>query len=96
MERNKTIHRRGQEPMYECPKCGKPHHWSQGVCIDCLLDAVPWKEGDTVRVKADGRTGKVVYRYYNGFTMVDTGQPIRGGVLNNDGTFANGELELVA
>lgn len=83
------------DTYYRCHDCGKITPWAKGKCIDCLLDAVPWREGDTVRIKSSGKVGTVAYRYYNGYTMVDTGERCTGGVFNNDCAWANDELELV-
>jgi len=57
---------------------------------------VGWKELDRVCVIATGKVGLVRYVYTNGFTLVQLpGQPVVGGILNNNSTYRNEELELV-
>lgn len=57
-----------------------------------LAVKVTWKEGDTVKV--DGRQGVVRYVYTNGFTLVEFGEVIKGGIFNNDSTFSNERIRL--
>lgn len=59
--------------------------------IDCLIAAIPWKEGDKVRVK--GKVGTVRYVYYNGYTLIEFADtPITGGIFNNSSTYRNTEI----
>jgi len=55
---------------------------------------VSWKEGDTVSV--NGKLGEVIYVYTNGYTCVRfPGQVIVGGVLNNNSTYGNENVQEV-
>ena len=75
---------------------GLRHPFRYGKCIACLLKDFPWQVKDKVRVKATGKIGTVAYRYYNGYTLVRIrGHKNKGGIFNNNSTYANTELEKV-
>lgn len=73
--------------------------------IQAALDRVPWRDGDRVVVAypirydpatgdyiREDRPGVVLYRYYNGYTLVEMGRPISGGILSNSSTFDNRDI----
>lgn len=81
---------------YLCPECEAKIMFKFGKCITCTLKAIPWREGDKVRVKSIDKEGTVVYRYYNGFTLVKiAGKEVEGGAFNNNSTYRNNDIELV-
>ncbi len=63
--------------------------------IDNALANIPFKAGDRVKVRATGRVGTASYVYYNGFVCVDFGEPIKGGILNNNSTYRVAQLDKV-
>ena len=56
---------------------------------------VTWEVGDVVKVRGKGE-GVVLYIYTNGFTLINFGDTIHGGIFNNDHAFENGEITLKA
>ena len=52
---------------------------------------VTWGAGDLVMV--GNKQGVVRYVYTNGYTLVDFGETIKGGIFNNDSTFGNEEIK---
>lgn len=81
--------------QFACYNCGGQTGFRKGKCIDCLLNDIPWNEGDKVRVKSINKVGEVLYLYYNGYTLVDTGDKIKGGALNNNSTYSNDDIEQI-
>ncbi|KKM92861.1 hypothetical protein LCGC14_1214330 [marine sediment metagenome] len=61
--------------------------------IDQALARSPFQVGDKVTAISTGKTGTVIYIYYNGFALVDFGPAIIGGIFNNDSTFRWSDLE---
>jgi len=80
---------------FACYNCGGKNSFQKGKCIDCLIKEIPWKEGDKVKVKSIDKIGIVVYNYYNGYTLVNIGEKVNGGIFNNDATYKNDDIELV-
>ena len=56
------------------------------VVNHCTCKLLGMKHG-TFGECSKGKCGVVAYVYYNGYVLVDFGEPIKGGILNSNSTF---------